>query len=277
MFRILRTIFQTISGVQQAIYTITGVVIMVTASWAVLWVWIKQLDTVQIVLLAIAAFGILVIFVTAFISWWYRRNITKILDILSQIDQMTLDYIDSYEPNLSPEEYNSLLEELGELLDVKFERLKIAITTRSKTLIKEFQRMCDNYTRLLDPSKKVSESLRDLLLMGDVLNEYGVGLANITNTPQYKRLNERVKELQKIAPSAETSIRINDYFNWSKGLYCLVLSTKPITNQPDINRLLPVRARALSGVFRPLVEGNTATLITAVRESIEKPKRSRKE
>ena len=61
MLRRVPSFFQAIVEATQAINTITVVVVVVMVAWAALWGWTKNLDTVQVVLLSIAAFGILII------------------------------------------------------------------------------------------------------------------------------------------------------------------------------------------------------------------------
>jgi phosphoenolpyruvate synthase/pyruvate phosphate dikinase len=193
---------------------------------------------------------------------------------------MTLNWVDQFVPSLTEDENNRLLDDLGELLGIDFEQFRRAVASGDKDRINfQFQRIWKEYTRLMgimSPTKQTGETLSSLVLIGGLLDSYNVGLKNIKVTTEYQKRYERIKSLQERTTLAETSIKINDYFFWSDGMYCLLLSIKPITSLYYLSNLLPAKAKATGVVLRPIIESHMTTLITAVRESIHKSKEDKK-
>jgi hypothetical protein len=261
--------------IKDAIEKTGWVVIMVGAVGVFLRQWFHGIDTVQLILILVAVFGFLMVCVAYYLKWQRSRSVENIPELLSQIDQIALDFIDDYIPESEkPEE---LIDDLTSVLRLDSYQLKLAMKSKNKKRIEqELDRIVVQYERLLNPNKKTQETLTNLLLVASTLDDYHAGIGNIENSPKYQKLYSRIKTLQKRAPTVEISIKINDYFNWSRGLYCVILSIKPLTSQHEVNELVPARAKATAKMFRPLVESNTATLISAVRESIYKSKESRK-
>lgn len=119
----------------------------------------------------------------------------------------------------------------------------------------------------------MTETLLELQRFGGILDDYGLGLDNIKQTKQYRKLDKKVKELMGRVYSAETSSKVNDFYNWSEGLYCALLSLKPFSDTPEIKEYVPIRDRQTAKLFKPLAERFLATLISSVRESIIKSKK----
>lgn len=232
--------------------------------------WLSSLDTLQIVFLVIGLLCICLIGFTYYFDWRRKKSVDNIPDLLSQIDQLTLDYIDN--SDLHSDKPQELLDDLGKLLNMDVSQLKRVALERNKEEAQyEFQRFTDRYSKYLNPSKTTKkDTVWNLLLIGSTLNEYGVGLANITDTEEYKKLYDRVKNLQRQVPTAEINMKINAYFNGSRGLYSTLLSTKPI--EGELRALIPIRIRASNGMLRNIIEGQTAILISEVRESVQASK-----
>ncbi len=125
---------------------------------------------------------------------------------------------------------------------------------------------------MLKHQDKKEATLENLLLMGEVLNDYKVGLSNFTATVPYQRLYRRVRILQEQLPNLESSNKVNDFFSWSEGFYCLLISTKPLMGESELMQVIPTKVKAQSKLMHRWVENNTANLITAVRESMTKAK-----
>jgi hypothetical protein len=273
MFKRMREYFSSLSEAQQAVNTIFGVVMAVAAGWAIFWKWIGPLDWVQKLSIGIAVFCLLVIFITAFITWWKKRNIEKISSMISQLDEIVRRYVGNFTPEITDEESYNLSSDLGDLFHFNVTGITSAIKAKDKRRIAfQMEQFSKKIPTLIDPEKRTNESLKTLMLMAGLMNDHHVGLNEIKNTPNYQIIYDKIKALQQIVPNAETNIKINNYFNWSDGLYSLLLSIRFISDKPEMLELMPAEGKATKNFLQPLIEGNTATLISAVRESIEKNK-----
>lgn len=224
--------------------------------------WIEGLEPLYKILIMVAVGAFLLALIAYIFNWREKRKFEKIPDLLERMDKLALDYIEDFEFTLTPEDWNSLYGEYGSLLKIDFGLLKNALLKKDKEVLeREFQRITKAYDRHLNPSKKLEQSLTDLLDMGSILDCYNV---------------RNIRSLQRKAPSANISNKVNEYYSWSEGFYCLLLSMKPLTEQPILRELMPIKVKAKKSQVRPLIERQTSTLISAVRESIEDYKQKRK-
>ena len=205
-------------------------------------------------------------------DWIRKRNIEKIPDLLEKIDKMTLDYIDNFNTSLSQEDWANMLAEYGVLIGMDFSRFKDSLLSGNKSVIdQESDRFSKAYNKKLNPQSKTEDSLASLRDMGGLLNSYHVGLENLTKTPQYHKLFTRIQSLQRTQVALNISVNVLEFFLRSEGLYCLLLSIKPIMEQSHIN-VMPTKLNAKKSQIRPVIEGQISVLISSVRESIVKYK-----
>jgi len=271
----IRSFGETVDETTSAIRGLLWVLVMVAATGVAIRHWLKSLDTLQLSLLMVVLLCLLLIGLTYFLDWRRKRNIDNLPELLSQLDQLTLDYIDGLVPHSKTPE--ALVNDLANLLGMDIGQLKHAMLMQNHKLAQqEFYRLSSRYEKLAN-LKKLPENLLTLRLMGGLMNEYNVGLAHITDVEEYRNLFQRIKRLQKRLPTAAITAKVTEYFSASDGLYSLLLSTKPFTNLSTLKELIPARERAHSLIMRSVIEGYTATLISAVRESIEKCKNKEKE
>ncbi len=270
MLKAWRDFMDTVDSTTRFFRGLLWMVTIIMAIGIIIRQWLSSLDTLQIVFLVIGLLCICLIGFTYYFDWRRKKSVDNIPDLLSQIDQLTLDYIDN--SDLHSDKPQELLDDLGKLLNMDVSQLKRVALERNKEEAQyEFQRFTDRYSKYLNPSKTTKkDTVWNLLLIGSTLNEYGVGLANITDTEEYKKLYDRVKNLQRQVPTAEINMKINAYFNGSRGLYSTLLSTKPI--EGELRALIPIRIRASNGMLRNIIEGQTAILISEVRESVQASK-----
>jgi len=163
-------------------------------------------------------------------------------------------------------------------LRLNVRQLRIAVDQNDeKQIEQEYEKVLKQYDKFLNPKKKGEDVQQDLLLVSAYLNARNIGLKQITDTQRYHRLRNRVKALQKMVPSAAINMKINDYWRWTEGLYCILLTTKPVVLAPTIGKKIPPKMIASAGTVRPRIEEATALLISAVHESIETYKERHKE
>jgi hypothetical protein len=274
MFRRIREYFTVLSDAQQAVNTILGVVAMVALGWAIIWKWISQLDWVQKLAIGIAAFCLLIIFIVAFITWWRKRDIEKIPQLLSQLDEIAQAYIRDFDTKtVNPQDIQAASLDFGEILKIDVWRFSTSLEHKDRMMIrKQAEDAQKKINAFIDPKNRNNDSLKLLLMMSGAMNTHSVGLDRVKMTYDYQKIYKKIKYLQRIVPSAETNIRINEYFNWSTGLYSLLLGYKYALDKPQLAELLPAEERATTTFITPQIEGNIATLISAVRESLEKHK-----
>ena len=116
------------------------------------------------------------------------------------------------------------------------------------------------------------ESLADIGDMGSILDTYHAGIGRLKETKQYQKLDKKIKALQRQAPSAYISVKVNDYYAISERLYTLILGVKPLYEQPLLVAKMPAKVKAKKSQIRPVVEGQISNLIAGVREAILKHK-----
>jgi hypothetical protein len=246
--------------------------------WAIIWTWVKNLDTVQIVLLSIAAFCFLIVIINLIILWWQKRNIERIPDFIEKLDVMTSNFVDDFSFNLSQEEWKNLYKDYSNILGLDLTRLFIELPKEHNqdAIDRAFDSVARSYEKNLDPKNKTAESLTYLGDMGSILDKYNAGLELLKSTPQYKTLDKKIKVLQRKAPSAYISIKVNEYYTVSDRLYIMLLGVKPLFDQPLVREKIPAKAYAKKSQIRPAIEGQVANLIAGVRESIIKYKERNK-
>jgi hypothetical protein len=268
---ITETVEDTLSAIRgvAVVAGIIGGIFIVIGKWWTTANYVQKSGALAVIISA-AVIGF-----TYFLAWKRVNDTNKIPELLLKLDQMTLDYIDNVAHSLETPE--ALVDDLAKLFGWDIAPLKSAAKFNDKQLAEaEFRKFAQRYETLLN-RKKVTDSLANLRLMGALMDDYKVGLSRITTTKDYERLFQRVKTLQRRLSSVDTSKKVNEYFYVSEGLYSVLLSSQPFMNLGSLKTLIPTRLRAYRSIMRPLIEGHTATLISAVRESIEQHKTKRKE
>lgn len=255
----------TVDDTTSTIRGVFWVVGVVAVFIIVLGNWLATLNTIQITALWIAGVCLALIIFTYYLDWSRKRSIDNIPELLAQLDQLTLDYIDGYIIKNAPE---ALLNDLAKMMNMDIGNLKTAACSGNKKQAEQaFAQFVEKSSRYSNP-KKFQENIMTLRLMGGLMNEYDSGLARVTNTAEYQRVYRRIQQLRKRLPSAVISAKINEYFHQSDGLYSVLLSIKPFESLGTLKEMIPARIRAHSDVMRPIIEGHINTLISGVRESI---------
>ena len=279
MCRKIRDFFNSLSEAQQAVITILGVVMVISAGWATAIEFIKNLSIASIVWYSIAILALICIFIVAFLTWWKKRNVEKIPAYLCLLDELSLKYIREFDiTKIPPEDALKIAMDLGEYLNVNIPRIEQAfkndkVDSKSKQMGDyELEKIKKNTERLIDPKNKTQDTLKLLLIISGIMDEHGVGLKKLKETPNYKTIFEKVRKLQSVLPSVETNIKIQEYFRWSTGYYSYLLGRKFVSDRPDILSKFTVADRVTNNIIVPQIEASTITLISAVRESLEKIK-----
>lgn len=242
--------------------------------WGVLLTWIEDLTPMQKGLFIFASICFFLVFIRIFIAWWEKRNIENIPDFIEKLDVRVSNYIDDFELELSVDEWQGIYRDYSVILGIPLDNL-IAILSKEHNrdiLDREFESINRAYLKNLNPESKMAESLTYLGDMGGILDSYGVGLKALRDSAQYKKLYNKIKTLQRKAPSAYISAKINEYFTVSERLYILLLGIKPLYDRPELRDKLPVKVNAKKNQVRPIVEGQISNLIAGVREAILKHK-----
>jgi len=212
---------------------------------------------------------------TYILQWKNKRDVDNIPDLLSQWDQLVLNNIDTVNYHMNDPR---IIEDLANVLNMNVNPLKSAIQEKDKHRVElELNKISNRYNNQISNKNRGRDTLNNLLLASSILNDYNIGLANITNTEQCNRLNKRIRELQKRVPKANINAKINDYMRWSDGLYAALLCTKHLTSLNGLQELIPVRVRATNNLARGTIEEQTTLLISAVRESIVDAKKADKD
>lgn len=261
----LRSFKDAVDDTTSTIRSILWMVGVVAVIIIVIRRWLGSLDTIQTSALWVALVCLGLIIVTYYLDWQRKRSVDKIPELLAQLDKLTLDYIDNYSMVSTPE---TLLDDLASLMNMNISELKAAAHSgNSKRAEQAFGAFAEKYGRYSNP-KKFQDNIMTLRLAGGLMNEYDVGLASITNTPEYQRIYQRVRYLRRRVPSAIISSKINEYFHQSEALYSMLLSVKPFESLGKLREMIPARMRAHNDVLLPTLESYMDTLISAVRESI---------
>jgi hypothetical protein len=274
MFRPIKEFFSSLSEAQQAVTTIVAVVVVVMSGWATALQWLNDLNTWSKVFYSIALCGLIFIFAIAFVTWWRKHDVDNIPGYLCQLDNMMRDYVNTLNTDtLPPEDMAATSVDLGELWHINVNEMESALKNKDKVRMRKLGYTASNqFAKLIDPKDRSNSTMKSLLTTSGIMNYHGVGLDRVTNTANYQKIFTKVKRLQQVVPNAETNIHINQYLNWSEGLYSVLLSYRCIMDKPEILALLPASERASTSYIARQIEGNTATLISAVRESLDKGK-----
>ncbi len=272
MFKPIREFFNALSDAQQAVITIVGVVAMIAAGWATVIAWFDDLSPASIFWYSIAVACLILIFIVASITWWRKHDIDNLPNYLCQLDAMVRDYVNNLAPDkANPDDWANCTRDLGELWHIDVRNLATAVQQQDKIRIKKMSFSTSSmFSNMTDPKERSSTTLKSLLTASGIMNFHCVGLDVVKKTDNYQRLFTKIKNLQRIAPSAEVNIKINEYFNWSDGLYSMLLGYRLIYDKPELLSLLPIGEKASVSYAGRQIEGSVATLISAVRESLDK-------
>lgn len=253
------------------IFISSGVVVMI---WGVVYTWVKSLETSQLVLFAIGTFCFLLVFIRLVYDRWQRHNIEQIPDLIEKLDVMTSSFVDDFKIELSTENWENINKDYSNLLGLDLSGLVAALQDGDdkRKIERAFEDINRVYARKLDPDNKTGDSLANLGDMGSILDTYNVGFGRLKETPQYQKLDNKIKSLQRKAPSAYISIKVNDYYLVSERLYTMILGTKPLFDQPLLVAKMPAKVKAKKSQIRPVVDGQISNLISGVREAILKHK-----
>jgi hypothetical protein len=271
LFRIM-DFFTDISGKTASIVVVAG---MIAAIWAIVWTWAKNLDKIQIGLFAFTTLCLFIFFLYLFGKWWRKHSLERLPDLIDRLDSITMDYIDNTEFKIGVDEWKSLLGQYGSLIGMDFHRLISATATTKIDMsvteeeLSRFQKVYDRKSNT-DPKNKFASSINDLRDIGELLNNYNIGLIKLKETKGYQRLMADIKILQRQLPTLAISIKVNDYLYQSEGYYSMLLSTKPIMEMSfnsSTSQML-IKASVKKGQMRPSVEGQITNLIASIRESI---------
>lgn len=272
MGRFLLRIMDFITDISGKTATIVVVAGMIAAAWAIVWTWAKNLEPIQIALFAFATLCLFVFFLYLFGKWWRKHSLERLPDLIDKLDNLTMHYIDNIDIKMSKEDWISMLNQYGSLVGMDFHRLITASTNNdSTTRDAEMERFQKHYDRKMnpDPKNKFANSINDLRDIGELLNNYNIGLKALKETKEYERTITDIKILQRQLPSMLISVKVNEYLYQSDGYYSMLLSTKPLLEMRfDSNSQMLVKASVKKGQMRPMVEGQISNLIASIRESI---------
>jgi LPXTG-motif cell wall-anchored protein len=270
-----RSFMDTVNETTSAIRWASGVVIVLAGLYTAFGKWFSSLATGQQIAFWVVIGGLVLIGVTFILDWRRKRSIDTISDLLGIIDQLTLEYIDEFSPIVGSAEDS---DGIARILGLNVRQLRIAVDQNDeKQIEQEYEKVLRQYDKFLNPKKRMEETQQDLLLVSAYLNARNIGLQQITDTQKYHRLRNRVKALQKMVPSAAMNMKINEYWRWSEGLYCILLTTKPMLLAPAIGKKVPPKVIASATMIRPRIEEATTLFSSAVHESIETYKERHKE
>ena len=249
-----------------------GAIVVLSGLTVALGKWLSQLNAWQAVAFYVLIGALVLIAFTFAWDWQRKRSIESIPDLLARIDQLTLEYIDDFTPkSISLDIIRGLAKLIG--AEAHVDGLIMAVEKGNKQKVEqELEEISKQYDRFVSPKKRTEDTLQNLLFISGFLNANNVGLECVTDHEKYHQLYTRVRYLQKMLPSAETNIKINEYWRWSEGLYSILLSIKPIVHMPKFDEMVPPKFTAGRQLMRPTIEGLTAIYISAVRESIQKYK-----
>jgi len=271
-FRRIQTFFNSLSDAHQAVNTIVGVVVVAAGGWVVIDQFIKQLDISQQIAIGIVLLGLVVIFIIAFITWWRKHDVDNLPNYLSQLDEMLRGYVNNLDiGSLDAKDLSLCSIDLGELWHIDVNNLYRMLQQKDKIRIQKYSISASNqFSKMIDPKDRSNSTLKQLLASSGIMNYHGVGLDRIRETENYRVLFTKIKNLQRLVPSAETNIKVNEYWNWSDALYSVLLSYRLIMDKPEILDLLPAGEKASTKYIGRQIESSTATIISSVRESLDK-------
>jgi len=279
MCKRLLSLFETAKETTTTIRWLLGVVVVLGAIGIGFGEWLSHLNTISFVSFWVVIGALILMLGTLGLDWMRQRDIERIPDLVEKMDILTSNFVDDFTPQLSEGEWRNLYRDYSVILGLNLDNLmNVLPKDYNKTLLeREFENINRAYVRKLDPQKKTEESLIYLGDMGSILDTYNVGLGRLKATPQYQKLDKKIKSLQRKAPSAYISVKVNDYYTVSERLYTILLGVKPLYEQPMLRELLPAKIKAKKSQIRPMVDGQIANLISGVRESIVKYKERNEE
>lgn len=266
MLERLRSFRDTIDETTSTIRLAVWVIIVLAGVYAAFGKWWSSLNMGQQIAFWVVIGGLAIVVLTYVMDWRRKRGIDSIPDLLAVIDQLTMQYIDEFSPEEVTEDVS---DSLARIIGINISRFREAVESGDeKKIDEEYQKVVRQYERFLNPQNRMQDALQDLLHMSAFLNINNVGLERITNTKKYHRLHNRVKSLQKMVPSADINLKVNDYWRWAEGLYCIALITKPVMLLPNLKKRMPPKLIASAATVYPTIEQSTSILISKVRESI---------
>ncbi|MFA5629105.1 MAG: hypothetical protein WC958_02450 [Dehalococcoidales bacterium] len=277
MFDKISSFFQTANETISTIRWLLGVLAVMGMIASVTGKWLEQLNAIQLWGLIIAIITLLLIVITFIIDWKIKKDIESIPDLIEKIDVITSNFVDDYSLNLSEEQWKNLFNDYQTILGIDFHSLSKAIEYNKdkKAIEKEFDTVNRAYMRKISINginNKTEQALLDLGDMSSILDTYHAGLNELKSTHKYKHYEKRIKSLQRKASSAYISVQISNYFTISERYYYMLLSTKPLYENPILKEKLPARIYAKKSQLKPLVERQISILIAGVREAILKHK-----
>jgi hypothetical protein len=269
----LKELFDSFADALQAVSTIVGVGVMLGVGWAVAWNWVKSWDWMQRGLMIFVAALLFFLLALASYSWWRSKRVYRIPALLYKLDSIIRNYVEQFDPNnVSDEDAASLARDLGELMHLAIYPLGNAYRNKNRNAIASQTERYSKTIGKLDVDNSSSERLKLLMQISALMDEHNSGLKIIKATPQYRKLFEEIKLLERIQPNPYVSIKIDDYFRWSDGYYSQLIGMKFITSKPEMFQLSPAEYRATVAYSKPVIEDYMDVLIAAVAESQQKGK-----
>jgi hypothetical protein len=238
--------------------------------YGTLWTWVQDWDIVQRSLFGLAGFCFLVILLIIIRTWWRNREIEQLPNMIERLDSYAMTWIDDSKRSISVDDWQSLMRDYGTILGFDFRPFTAAMLGQDqKRMDEQLEKVLKAYNKKFIPEQtdKLTPSIITLRDMAGVLDKYDMGLKALKDTSQYQLLHSRIRVLQRQLPSALISARINEFFIHSDGYYCLLIATQGLLNPPT-DLKMPTKILARREQIRPLIEGQIATLITAIREGI---------
>lgn len=264
----IRNFCQIISETKEAIVVVVIAVGVVAMVWSVFWDWLMEQSIQSRILFSVAILLFLIIPITFFIDWWYKRDIKSLPKQLASLNTMTMTFLETYDLP-SEKMTDEILDELASISNLRIAQLKAAAHQKDKKRAQnELATLTEKYRTMVKPRDTKSTALRDYLLMGEVLNDHGIGLSNFTSGERYQKQYRRIRSLQEQLSSVEASSRVNDYLVASEAYYHMLLSTKTLSEAGEFAEIIPAKFKAETKLLRVVVENEIASLITSVRESM---------
>jgi hypothetical protein len=273
--RKILSFFETAKDTTTTILWLLGIGAMLGTIGLAFEKWFSGLSILGVVSFYVLAGCLLLMMVTLILNWKQKRDIERIPDLIEKLEVLVSNYVDDFELTLTKDDWLHLYDDYEQDLGIDLSGIKkiLASGERNKTaLTKEYEKIDRAYSKKLDFQTKTEQALTDLGDMSSILDGYKAGLRSLKDTPQYKKLEKQIKSLQRKAPSAYISVKVNEYFVLSERLHYMVLGTKPLYSHPELRDIMPAKIKAKKSQIRPIVDGQIANLIAGVREAIVKYK-----
>ncbi len=164
IWRVWKSFTETVDSTTSSIRGCLWVVVMVGGVVIFIGKWLATLNYIQRVAVIVILACLFFIMVTYILDWQRKRSIDSIPELLTKIDQMTLNYIDDF---MSKESTSiELVKDLAKLVGMNIDSLLSAAESQNKIRAEqEFERFMNRYGKLADP-KKTAENILTLRLMG---------------------------------------------------------------------------------------------------------------